>query len=382
MESSARNGCHVAINAHLLSNQAGYRSAGVHQYIHYLTRHLGQADTHLRFTLLVGKGMAPPEAGLHVQPSRWDTSRIPSRVLWEQCVQPLALRRIGADLVHGPVFIGPLCAPCPVVLTIHDLGFIRFPRACRPAHRHYLTIMTRLSARRARRLIAVSEHTASEASSLLGVQRDRIDVVYHGVDPQFRPLPPDQVIDFRRRQGLPARFVLFVGTLEPRKNLLRLVDAFSRLADSRTLLVLVGGRGWKFDDLFSRAEDPDLKHRVVFPGYARQEELPLWYNAATAFVYPSLYEGFGLPVLEAMACGTPVLCSNASSLPEVAGSAALMFTPTDTEALSAQLYRLLSDSSLRRELRDRGLTRSRSFSWIKAAEETTLVYQRAIDGER
>ena len=177
------------------------------------------------------------------------------RVLWEQLVQPWVLRRIGANLVHGPVFVGPLFAPCPVVVTIHDLGFIRFPHLFRPANRLYLTVLTRLSARRARRLIAVSAHAAAETTRLLGVPPERIEVVYHGVDPDFRPLPADEVVAFRECRGLPERFVLFVGTLEPRKNLVRLVEAFSALVGpegngihaDQVGLVLVGGKGWLYD---------------------------------------------------------------------------------------------------------------------------------------
>jgi glycosyltransferase involved in cell wall biosynthesis len=176
--------------------------------------------------------------------------------------------------------------------------------------------------------------------------------------------------------------VLFVGTLEPRKNLLMLVEAFAELDDDQTSLLLVGGTGWRCADLFARVEEPDLKNRVVFAGYAAQHELPLWYNAATAFVFPSLYEGFGLPVLEAMACGTPVLCSSASSLPEVAGGAARLFSPTDSGELTAQLDQVLSDEDLRQELAERGLARSRRFSWTRAAQETAQVYLDALQEGR
>jgi glycosyltransferase involved in cell wall biosynthesis len=305
------------------------------------------------------------------------------RVLWEQLAQPWALRRIGADLAHGPVFIGPLFAPCPVVVTIHDLSFIRFPDLFRPANRLYLTVMTRLSARRARRLIAVSAHAATETTQLLGVPPERIDVVYHGVDPAFRPLPADEVAAFRRRQGLPERFALFVGTLEPRKNLVRLVEAFARIDDGKTRLALAGGKGWLYDELFARVESLGLEDAVIFPGYVMSDDLPLWYNAATVLAYPSVYEGFGLPVVEAQACGTPVLTSNASSLPEAAGDAALMVDPYDVEALATELNRMLTDESLRCKLRERGLTHARQFSWPCTARETARVYRRALtEGRR
>ena len=174
MEVTAGNRFHVVVNAHLLSGQAWYRSAGVHQYIHHLLRHLGRADGRLRYTLLLGRGVLSPAANLASLQSRWPTSRAMVRVLWEQLVQPWELCRIGADLVHGPVFVGPLLAPCPMVVTIHDLSFIRFPGLFRPANRLYLTVLTRLSARRARRLIAVSAHAAAETARLLDVPPERV----------------------------------------------------------------------------------------------------------------------------------------------------------------------------------------------------------------
>ena len=371
---------HVAINAHLLSGRAGYRSAGVHQYIYHLLCHLGGEGDGLRYTVMLGEGALPPNVALAALQSRWPTGRAAARVAWEQLAQPGALRRIGADLVHGPVFVAPLFAPCPAVVTIHDLSFIRFPDLFRPANRLYLTALTRLSARRARRLIAVSKHAAAESARLLSVSPERIDVIYHGVDPAFRPLPADEVAAFRQRRRLPERFAFFVGTLEPRKNLARLVEAFARARDARIGLVLAGGKGWLYDELFARVEACGLSDQVIFPGYVTNEELPLWYNAATLLAYPSVYEGFGLPVLEAQACGTPVLTSNLSSLPEAAGGAAVMVDPYDVEALADGLNRLLTDESLRNDLRAAGLARAGQFTWSRAAQETARTYRRALVG--
>jgi glycosyltransferase involved in cell wall biosynthesis len=379
MQAPAQKGLHIAINAHLLSRQDSYRSAGVHQYILHLLRYLSGVDgEEMHFTALLGAEALEPASDLGFLRSRWDTSRPSVRVLWEQLVQPQVLHQIEVNLVHAPVFVGPLVAPCPVVTTIHDLSFIRFPHLFRRINRLYLAAMTRFSARRARRVIAVSEHAASEAVHLLGISSEKIDVVYHGVDPAFRPLPASQVATFRERQGLPHEFVLFVGTLEPRKNLKRLIEAFSRVYDGRTRLVLVGGKGWLYDDLFARVEELDLSAAVLFPGYVRSEDLPLWYNAATALAYPSLYEGFGMPVTEAQACGTPVLTSNKSSLPEAAGEAALLIDPHNVEEIAAGLNRVLGDDALRKDLRERGLAHARRFSWSRTAQQTIGVYRRAL----
>ncbi|MCP4536800.1 MAG: glycosyltransferase family 4 protein [Chloroflexi bacterium] len=369
---------HVAINAHILSGRAWYRSAGVHQYIYHLLRHLHLDDNDVRYTILLGEGELPPDITFSIRQSRWPTSRAAVRVLWEQLVQPWVLRRIDADLVHGPVFVGPLFASCPTVVTIHDLSFIRFPNLFRPANRLYLTALTRFSARRARRLIAVSAHAAAEAAQLLDVPSERIDVVYHGVDPVFRPISTDEVAAFRERQGIPEQFVLFLGTLEPRKNLVRLVEAFARIYDDKTKLVLAGGKGWLYDTLFARVESLGLENAVIFPGYVASDDLPLWYNAATTLAYPSIYEGFGLPVLEAQACGTPVLTSNVSSLPEAAGDAALIVDPYDVEALAAGLNQMLTNEPLRRELRERGLAHASRFSWTRTAQETASVYRQVL----
>lgn len=368
----------MALNAHLLSGRDSYRSAGVHQYIHHLLDHLGEVDNGVRFTALLGAETPAPTSSLDLLRSQRDTSNPSTRVLWEQLIQPRVLRQLGADLLHAPVFVGPLMAPCPVVTTIHDLSFMRFPDLFPGAKRLYLRTMTQLSARRARHVIAVSQHAASESVALLGIPREKITVVYHGVDSEFRPLPEGRVAAFRQRRGLPDRMLLFVGTLEPRKNLIRLVEAFARICGGQSKLVIAGGRGWLYKDLFTRVEELNLGEAVIFPGYVPNEELPLWYNAATALAYPSLYEGFGMPVTEAQACGTPVITSNTSSLPEAAGEAALLVDPHDVEAIAEAMKRVLGDETLRNELREQGLHHARTFSWTRTARETTQVYRQAV----
>jgi glycosyltransferase involved in cell wall biosynthesis len=382
MEVSVHTTPHVAINAHLLSGRAWYRSAGVHRYIYQLLRHLGQADEALQYTVLLGEGILPPEVHLSTQRSRWPTSRATIRIAWEQLIQPWTLSRIKADLAHGPLLVAPMLAPCPAVVTIHDLSFIRYPQLFRPANRLYLTTMTRLSARRARRFIAVSAHTASESVKLLGIPKSRIDVVYHGVDPSFRPLPVEQVESFRRKMNLPQRYVLCVGTLEPRKNHTRLVEAFARLCLRDTKLVLAGGKGWLYDELFAKVKVLGMSDHIIFAGYVGNEDLPLWYNAATAFAYPSLYEGFGMPILEAQACGTPVMTSTASSLPEAAGDGALMVDADDVTAIAAGLERILTDEPLRGNLRERGLAHASQFTWAQTARETARVYRQTLVEEK
>jgi glycosyltransferase involved in cell wall biosynthesis len=230
--------------------------------------------------------------------------------------------------------------------------------------------------RRARAVIAISDFTRDEVVRLLHIPAERIHVTYPGVDGSFRPYPPDQVAAFRRQRGLPERYILYVGNLEPRKNLPRLVEAYAQLSYLEIPLVLAGARGWGYAELFQRVEELDLAGQVLFPGFVPPEELPLWYNGAIALVFPSIYEGFGLPPLEAMACGTPVLTSNASSLPEVVGEAGLQVPPNDVEALAAALQRLVQNAELRADLRQRGWERARHFTWERMAQETAALYQR------
>jgi glycosyltransferase involved in cell wall biosynthesis len=238
--------------------------------------------------------------------------------------------------------------------------------------------MTGISCRKAAVVIAVSDFTARETATLLGVSPSRIHTVYHGVSPVFHPLPEADVAQFRQRLGLPDRFILHIGTLEPRKNLLRLTRAFARLSMPDVHLVLAGGRGWLYDALFAEVDHLGIADRVHFPGYVDAQMLTLWYNAAEVFAYISNYEGFGLPVLEALACGVPTLTANTSSLPEASGDAALLVSPDDESAITEGLRLLLSDTTLRTTLRQRGLAHAAQFTWERSARQTVAVYRHAM----
>jgi glycosyltransferase involved in cell wall biosynthesis len=300
------------------------------------------------------------------------------RILWEQAVQPWAINQAGVDLIHGLAFVGPLSSACPSIVTVHDLSFLLYRQGFRAVNRLYLRIFTPLSVRRARRVIAVSESTKRDLVQYYGLSPAKVDVVHNGVDSRFGPLPVGQVAAFRAERGLPERFMLFVGTLEPRKNVTRLIEAYARSSKALPPLMLVGGRGWLYDEVFSRAEALKVADKVRFVGYVPDQELPLWYNAADLFVYPSLYEGFGLPPLEAMACGTPVITSTTSSLPEVVGKAGLLVDPMNVEALASAMERAYADTDLQAELRSAGLARARAFSWQQTASATVDSYWRAL----
>jgi glycosyltransferase involved in cell wall biosynthesis len=374
---------HVALNAHLLSGEASYRSAGIHGYLYNTLAHLPEVDPSLTYTVFVGRGQLPDHTGWNVRRSRLPTQRPSVRILWEQVVAPLELARLQPDLLHGMAFALPLLWPAPSVVTIFDLSFLRYPDRLSAARRLYLRLMTRISARRAQRVLAISESGKAEIAMLFGVPAERIDVALPGVGAAFRPLPPAIVADFRRRNNLPERYILHVGTLEPRKNLNTLLRAYARLPQRGTVkLVLVGGKGWQTGPMFALMEELNLEQDVLIPGYVAGDALPLWYNAAEVFAYPSVYEGFGMPLLEAMACGLPVVASNTTSLPEAVGSDGLLLPPDDAEAWADTLSKLLDDESTRAELAARGQQRARSFSWVRTAQQTVATYHRVLDSKR
>ncbi len=368
---------HIALNAQLLFGRASYRSAGIHHYIEQLLHHLPAAAPDWRFTVFVGAGR-PDMAGAEVQRTRLPTARPPVRIIWEQLAQPLAVARARPDLLHALAFVSPILTSTPTVVTVYDLSFHITPDRFPPAQRFYLRTLTGLSCRRARRVFAISESTRADVVRLLGVPRDRVDVAYPGVEAAFQPLTAAAVAAFRARRDLPARFVLYLGTLEPRKNLTTLLAAFATLhaAQPDLHLVLAGGRGWWYADLFRQVQALGLAAVVHFPGYVPAEELPLWYNAAAAFAYPSAYEGFGMPVTEALACGCPVVTTTASSLPEAGGDAAYLVPPADAPALAAALAQALVPDPARQQ---RGLTHAARFTWAATAAHTVAGYRRALD---
>ncbi len=367
----------VVLNAQLVSGAASYRSAGIHAYIINLLRQL-QPDSDLRYLALTGPGALPEGISMPVQQTKLPTHRPEIRILWEQSKLPWELLRLKASLLHAPAFVGPLWAPCPQIITILDLGFLRHPEFFRRGNRSYLQLLTRLSAKRAAAIITISKFSAQEIAALLGAAPERIHVIYPGVEARFRPLPPAEVTRFRQEQNLPERFILYLGTLEPRKNLLTLVQSFARLQDPALHLVLAGGKGWLYEPLFAEVERLQLNDRVHFPGYIPAETQTLWYNAATVLAYLSSYEGFGLPVVEALACGTPVIAANSSSLPEAAGDAALLVPPHDVDVIVASLERVLSDATLRETLRERGLRHAARFNWQNVAQQTATVYRTLV----
>jgi len=369
-------GQRVGINAHLLAGEASYRRAGIHQYIYQVLCHLPPQGDYVVFTRHSG-GLGA--SGMKLVGSRWPTERRLVRILWEQLRWPLLAKRHKVDLLHSMAFVLPLLLPVPAVVTVYDLSFMHYPERFPPLQRRYLQWQTAQACRRARRVITISESGRQDVHHFFGVPLAQIDAITPGVDTVYRPLAVEEVTAFRQAQGLPPRFVLHVGTLQPRKNIPTLLEAFARLPLPDVHLVLVGGKGWLYDEIFARVTALHLQERVRFTGYVSDEELPLWYNAAALLAFPSVYEGFGMPMVEAMACGTPVVAANTSSIPEAAGDAALLFAAHDVAALADRMTAVLQDPSLAATMREKGLVQAQQFSWARAGVETAVAYQRALE---
>jgi len=281
-----------------------------------------------------------------------------------------------AELFHATEHLLLPLRTIPTVLTVHDLIFRHLPAHHKPLNRWYLNLTLPLYCRRANHVIAVSECTRRDLIAAYDLPPENITVIPEAADPRFRPQPPETVAAVRARYGLPERCLLCVGTIEPRKNLTRLLAAFESIHAERLTdgLVIVGKRGWLYGDFFAALEQSPVRDAVIFPGYVPDADLPAVYAGAQALVFPSLYEGFGLPVLEAMACGTPVVASRVSSIPEVGGEAALYFDPADVEGMVETIRRLLRDADLQDRMRTQGLAQAAQFSWKRAATETKAVY--------
>lgn len=380
----------IGINAHLLAFTENYRQAGLSRHIYELIANVPRVASSDSFTAFVGNGDIPQSSRRQMPPnltlsrSRFPTGRAPVRIAWEQLALPFAALRTRLDLLHCPVSVRPFLSPCPVVITIHDLIFLRYPKSFHPVKQLYLRTMTRWSARHATHIIAVSEATRQDTIELLGVSPRRVTTVHNGVGEQFKPLPEADVEEFRRLKELSTRTILYVGTLEPRKNLTLLLNAFKSIADDPEYedvkLVVGGSKGWYYEEIFSTAERLGLvsADRVHFLGRVPDDELPLWYNVADVFAYPSRYEGFGLPPLEAMSCATPVVVSNTSALPEVVGDAGLLLDPDDAPAWTGALKELLSDQAKAEKLAKKGLVQAGKFTWQRAAAETAGIYRNVL----
>ncbi len=352
-----------------------YQPAGIGLYAARLLRALAALDPENQYTVLQSR---KDRCTLAQAPNfvRRDLLTPPHHRL-EQATLPLELAPLRLDLLHSPDFIPPLRWRGLSVITIHDLAFLRLPHLLTEESRRYYG-QTSAAVKRADAILATSESTRRDLADLIGVNPARVTVTYQAANERFYPLAdPDRLAALRASLGLTDEVVLFVGTIEPRKDLPTLLRAFAAMRQSRpqTSLVIAGRPGWLCQQVFDLADELRLGNSLRFLTNVPSGDLPALYSAARLFVLPSLYEGFGMPVLEAMACGTPVICTNVASLPEVAGDAAVLVPVGDPDALAQAMLSCLSNPARLADMSRRGLAQAARFSWAETARLTLNVYR-------
>lgn len=365
----------IAIDARMITY------TGIGRYIQNLIENLAKIDQGNEYTAIVNdtwKGIAK-RGGLKFQRP---FVNIPIYSVMEQLLLPVEIRRSGPDLVHYPSFNMPLINNKPVVATIHDLVYYLDPDACPNKFAHYYArFMFNRAVRISMKIITDSEYVKNDIVKHLGVRPDKIEVIHLGVDELYKPQTDDDLLnDVKKRYNIRDEYIFYAGNHHPRKNLLRLVQAYSRIKNKdKYRLVLTGKIDPRRAELYQTVRDLGMDKRVHFIGSVPEQDLPALYSMATLFVFPSLNEGFGLPPLEAMACGTPVITSNVTSLPEVVGDAAIMADPMDVESLADNIDKVLGSLDLRSELREKGLKRASLFKWEEAARRTLKVYEEVLN---
>jgi glycosyltransferase involved in cell wall biosynthesis len=301
-----------------------------------------------------------------------------------QCIAT-EMKKEKMDLAHDTGFAGSLFYQCKSIVTLHDMTFKLFPENLTDRSYLYWNTWMPLSAIKADKVITDSRYSKQDIMRLLKIDSDKIEVIYGAANDIYKPISDQTFIeDIKRKWKINSKFILYVGTLEPRKNLVRLVQAFHKLKRENIRyqeykLVFAGGKGWLYNKIFETVKKLDMQKEVVFTGPLKEDDLLYLYNAADLFVYPSLYEGFGLPPLEAMACGTPVITSNTSSLPEVVGDAGIMVDPYNIDELAKAMHKVLSNDGLREDMIKNGLERAKMFNWEKYAREILRVYEEVYE---
>jgi glycosyltransferase involved in cell wall biosynthesis len=353
-----------------------FARGGISNYVLYLLRALAALDADAEYYVLRSRkdrGFSVPGPNFH--PAVCWT---PSHHRLERWALGVEVARLKLDLLHTTDFIPPAFGYRRSVITIHDLNFLYYPQFLTTESHHYYNRQIEWAVRRADHILADSHATEADLTSLLEVPSAKITVVHLAAAPAFRPLADGEARRIAARHDLEPGYLLFVGTLEPRKNLPGLLQAYRLLLDGRATaapLVLVGGKGWLYDEVFERVEALHLDGHVHFLHDVPDTDLPGLYNAASVLTTPSFYEGFGLPALEAMACGTPVVVAERASLPEVVGEAGLLVNPDDVDDIAQALNRVLADESLRARMRTLGLAQAARFTWERTAQATLAVYR-------
>jgi len=373
---------HIGIDAHAIGAQQG----GNETYVRNLIKSLARIDGENRYTIYLANARAADEwrdgftnqfknFSVRLLPPPTPLVRVPVFLAYELFRRPV-------DVLHVQFTAPPFCR-VPVVATIHDLAFEHLPETFTRRGSFQLKLTVRRTAKKAARIATVSEYSRQDLISTYNLPPEKVVVTYNGVEPHFTPHPAslNEAGEIRRRFGIARDFLLTVGSLQPRKNLVRLIRAYSKLRSEcgsfAPQLVIVGRKLWLADEIFAEVKKQRWADDVILTGYVADGDLPALYRAASAFAYPSLFEGFGLPPLEAMACGAPVVAGDNSSLPEVTDGAALLVDVRDEQSLANALLEVVSNRSLRATLREKGIAQAGKFTWHAAAEETLRLYREA-----
>jgi glycosyltransferase involved in cell wall biosynthesis len=373
---------HIGIDAHAI----GARQGGNETYITNLIKSLAEIDGDNLYTIYLADAGAAAQwrenfetryknFSVRLLPPPTPLVRVPVYLTYELFRRPV-------DVLHVQYTAPPFCR-VPVVVTIHDLAFERMPETFTRRGSFQLKLTVRRTAKKAARIATVSEYSRQDLLDIYKLSPEKVVVTYNGVESSFTPQPsvPNEAAAVRKRFGVSRDFLLAVGSLQPRKNLVRLIRAYARLRsereDFRPQLVIVGRKLWLASEIFDEVKRQRWADDVILTGYVADEDLPALYRAARAFVYPSLFEGFGLPPLEAMASGTPVVTSDVSSIPEITGDAALLIDPNDERELANALIEIVNNDRLRAELREKGIAQAKKFTWRDAAEKTLRLYKEA-----
>ncbi len=373
----------IAIDAH----SVGTRLGGNESYATNLITALAEIDQVNEYTIFVTRREA-----LDRFSNRWPNFSVRSTLPHTPLIRiPLTLsaelRRHPVDVLHVQ-FTAPPFSPCPVVVSIHDLSFEHLPHTFKRRSRMQMRLTVRRSARRAAQVIALSEYTRTDLIDTYSLPPERVHVIPLAAPAAFGPVRDDNELQrVRQTYGIDGDYILSVGSIQPRKNLRRLIEAYSLLRGKRAegklpQLVLVGKNAWLYDETLRSLKDTNVGASIILTGYVPESDLPALYSGSLCFVYPSYFEGFGLPPLEAMKCGAPVIVGNKTSLPEVVGDASLMVDPFDVEAIAGAMQRLIADSDFRSELRLKGLERATHFDWKETARQTLAVYEKAYSLDR
>jgi glycosyltransferase involved in cell wall biosynthesis len=368
----------IAIDAHSVGTGLG----GNESYAANLIEALAEIDNFNDYTLYVTRREAVERFT-----NRWPNFSVRSTLPHTPLIRiPLTLssqlRRNPVDVLHVQ-FTSPPFAPCPVVVSIHDLSFEHLPQTFKRRSRTQLRMTVRRSARQASQIVALSEYARQDIIKTYGVSPAKLSVIPLAAPSHFFPVTDERELQrVKQTYGIHSNYILSVGSIQPRKNLSRLIAAYSRLRDTQPegklpQLVLVGKCAWLYDETLRTIKELEVSNSVVLTGYVPEKDLPALYSGALCFVYPSYFEGFGLPPLEAMKCGAPVIAGDRTSLPEVVGQAGMLVDPFDVDAIACAIVKVISDSNLRSDLRAKGLERALLFDWRTTARQTLAVYQTA-----